>query len=207
MLIAGSKGHAIEILQLLEENGIHPIAFFDDVTPLTPPFLYEKYRILTNPQKAQELFVQSSEFMLGLGHPRNRRIVFDKLIAWGGKCVSVIANTARIGKYSTLSAGANVMHHTFIGNNAHIGIGCLINSHSSIHHDACLGDFCEIAPGAKILGGASIGANTFIGANAVILPKVMLGSNVTIGAGAVITKNIPDNATAIGVPGRIIKIS
>lgn len=31
-----------------------------------------------------------------------------------------------------------------------------------------------------------------------------IGNNVTIGAGAVVPKDIPDNATAAGVPAKVI---
>jgi acetyltransferase-like isoleucine patch superfamily enzyme len=42
-----------------------------------------------------------------------------------------------------------------------------------------------------------------IGAGAVILSGITIGSNAMIGAGAVVTKDVPDNAIVIGVPGRV----
>ena len=51
----------------------------------------------------------------------------------------------------------------------------------------------------------TIGSLTWIGAGAVIRENLVIGLNVMIGAGSVIVKNIPDNAFALGVPGRIIK--
>jgi len=49
-----------------------------------------------------------------------------------------------------------------------------------------IGDFVYIAPGAKIFG------------------KIKIGNNVAIGANAVVTKDLPDNAIAVGVPAKII---
>ena len=46
----------------------------------------------------------------------------------------------------------------------------------------------------------------FIGAGAKIIGAVRIGSNVKIGANAVVTKDIPDGATAVGIPARVIKI-
>lgn len=34
-----------------------------------------------------------------------------------------------------------------------------------------------------------------------------IGNNVTIDAGAVVTKDIPDNATAAGVPAKVINFN
>lgn len=49
-----------------------------------------------------------------------------------------------------------------------------------------------------------IGDNCYIGTGATILGPVTIGNNVTIGAGAVVTKDVPDGATVVGVPGRIM---
>ena len=93
-----------------------------------------------------------------------------------------------------------------ISNSVKIGIAPIIYYNAIITHDCRIGDFCEISPAANILGRVSIENKTQIGAGAIILPDVKIGSNVTIGAGAVVTKNIPDNAIAVGIPARIIKI-
>lgn len=51
-----------------------------------------------------------------------------------------------------------------------------------------------------------LGNNIFIGAGAKIIGGVRIGDNVKIGANAVVVKDVPDNATVVGVPARIIKI-
>jgi acetyltransferase-like isoleucine patch superfamily enzyme len=43
-----------------------------------------------------------------------------------------------------------------------------------------------------------------IGSNATILPGVTVGEHALVGAGAVVTRDVPDNATVIGVPARIV---
>lgn len=50
-----------------------------------------------------------------------------------------------------------------------------------------------------------IGENADIGAGAVILYNVKIGRNAKIGANAVVTKDVPEGATAVGVPARIIR--
>ena len=50
-----------------------------------------------------------------------------------------------------------------------------------------------------------VGRNVWIGAHATILPGVHIGDGAIIGAGAVITKDIPNNAIAVGVPAKVMK--
>lgn len=51
----------------------------------------------------------------------------------------------------------------------------------------------------------TIGNDVWIGANAVILPGVNIGNGAVIGAGAVVTKDVPDYAVVVGVPGKVLK--
>lgn len=49
--------------------------------------------------------------------------------------------------------------------------------------------------------------NAYIGTRAIILDSCnYIGKNARIGAGAIVTKDIPDNAVAVGVPAKVIKI-
>ncbi len=47
--------------------------------------------------------------------------------------------------------------------------------------------------------------NAWIGARVNILPGVTIGENAIIGTGSIVTKDIPDNAVAVGNPARVIK--
>jgi len=62
-------------------------------------------------------------------------------------------------------------------------------------------------PGYKLEGAkpVTIRKGARIAINVTILPGVTIGRNAVIGAGAVVTKDIPDNAVAVGVPAKPIK--
>ena len=45
----------------------------------------------------------------------------------------------------------------------------------------------------------------WIGSHSIILPGVTIGENAVIGAGSVVTKDVPDNAIAVGNQEKIIK--
>jgi lipopolysaccharide O-acetyltransferase len=51
-----------------------------------------------------------------------------------------------------------------------------------------------------------IGKNVWIGEFVAILPGVTIGDGAIIGSMSVVTKDIPDNAIAVGSPAKVIKI-
>lgn len=75
-----------------------------------------------------------------------------------------------------------------------IGKNCRISQQVTIGH---IGGF-------KGGGTPTIGDNVYIGAGAKILGEIKIGNNVKIGANAVVITDVPDNATAVGVPAKVI---
>lgn len=52
----------------------------------------------------------------------------------------------------------------------------------------------------------TIGNCVWFGANCTVMPGVTIGNGAVIGAGCVVTKDVPDNAVVVGVPGKVVKI-
>jgi serine O-acetyltransferase len=73
-----------------------------------------------------------------------------------------------------------------------------------------IGDDCDIyadvrlvlAHGAK--QGPQIGNHVFLGDGAKVVGHVQVGDHAVIGVSTVVTKDIPANATAVGIPARIV---
>ena len=51
----------------------------------------------------------------------------------------------------------------------------------------------------------TLGDNVVVGAGAKILGNIKIGNNVMVGANAVVLRDVPDDSTVVGVPGRIAK--
>lgn len=81
-----------------------------------------------------------------------------------------------------------------------------------IHGNAIIGDDSIIRQGVTIgnrhldrpLEAPQLGKKVNVGAGAKIFGKIKIGDNVNIGANAVVLQDIPEGATAVGIPARII---
>lgn len=87
----------------------------------------------------------------------------------------------------------------------HIG-GIVINSEAiigkncTILHGVTLGDSDrKDRPGAPVLGDY-----VYVGAGAKIIGRVKVGHHAVIGANCVVTKDVPDEAVVVGVPGKVV---
>lgn len=104
----------------------------------------------------------------------------------------------------TTKYGIQIPRNTKIGYGFYIGhgISIVINGKTVIGNNVNISQFLSI--GSNKGTPAVIGDNVYIGPNVCIVEDVRIGNNVTIGAGAVVTKDIPDNATTVGVPAKVL---
>ena len=98
---------------------------------------------------------------------------------------------ARIGNFvetkaATLEAGVKVNHLTYIGD-THIGAGANIGAGTIT---------CNYDGYNKHR--TTIGAGAFVGSNSSLVAPVKIGSGAYIGSGSVITRDVPDDALAVG---------
>jgi serine O-acetyltransferase len=64
----------------------------------------------------------------------------------------------------------------------------------------------QVTIGAEKGQSPVLGDDVFVGAGAKIVGSVRIGSGAKIGANAVVLIDIPDGATAVGIPARVVRI-
>ena len=74
-----------------------------------------------------------------------------------------------------------------------------------------MGENCSIIAAVTVgmrneWGFPTFGDNVFIGAGARVLGTIHVGDNAQIGANAVVLKDVPEGATVVGIPAKVIAI-
>lgn len=81
-----------------------------------------------------------------------------------------------------------------------------------IGETAEIGDDCTLYHGVTLGGTAwkkekrhpTLGNNVVVGAGAKVLGPIKIGSNARVGSNSVVVKDVPEGATVVGIPGRIV---
>ena len=115
----------------------------------------------------------------------------------------LISQIARFFTLIEIHPGAQLGHGILIDHGCGVVIG----------ETAVVGDNCTIYQGVT-LGGTgketgkrhpTLGDNVMVGAGAKLLGNFTVGSGSKIAAGAVVLTDIPENATAVGVPAKVVR--
>lgn len=111
-----------------------------------------------------------------------------------------ISSKVKLGVGNIIYPGVSINYESEIHNFV------TINMNASLGHNCILHDYVTISPGVDIAGFTDVGQSTFLGLGCNAIQGHKIGENVIVGAGAVIIHDVPDGATVVGNPGRIIKI-
>ncbi len=114
---------------------------------------------------------------------------------------SVNLSMVNIGVGNYIQDNVIIQADVEIGDNSSIHIGALVA------HECRIGNSVFVAHASSLSGLVHVGDGTFIGTNATIVPRVKIGKWATVGAGAVVFKDVPDYATVVGNPARVVKVS
>jgi serine O-acetyltransferase len=110
--------------------------------------------------------------------------------------IVIILTGIELPRRANIGAGLYIVHS-----------GCIV-----VHPDVVLGDYCTLSHDVTLglggrgdkLGCPKFGDRVYIAPGARIFGSITIGNDVAIGANAVVTKDLPDNAVAVGVPAKII---
>jgi serine O-acetyltransferase len=114
--------------------------------------------------------------------------------------------TSHIGRWLTgieIHPGATIGRRVFIDHGMGVVIGetAEIGEDTTLYHGVTLGG----TTWNKGKRHPTLGRNVVVGAGAKILGPIKVGDGAKIGSNAVVVKDVPEGATVVGIPGRIVE--
>ena len=152
--------------------------------------------ILTYPGVKAVFFHQISNFFYKAGFELVARIISQTIRFFTG---IEIHPGAKIGKHLFIDHGMGVV----IGETSEIG------DNVTIYHAVTLGGSSPSIDSERQRHEKrhpTIGNDVVIGSGAQIIGPIKVGNNSRIAANAVVVKDVPENATMVGIPARAVKL-
>ena len=200
MYLYGAGGHSKVITDILNSLDVQVIGMFDD-NPLNAKF--KGMEVRDGIRLLGEGFPKlDAPLIISVGNNARRAALASLIDATYG---TAIHGTAIVSDKAKIGVGTVVLQGAIVQAGAEIGAHVLVNTAASIDHDNIIGDYAHVSPHATLCGHVRVGEGTHIGAGAVVIPSIQIGRWCTVGAGAVVIRDIPDFATVVGNPARVIK--
>jgi len=143
-----------------------------------------------------------------LCYPGLHAVLFHKVSNWLYRrkqfvIARAVSHVARLLTGIEIHPGATIGQRLFIDH----GMGVVIGETAEIGDDVLLYQGVTIGGTGSQKGKRhpTLGNRVVVGTGAAVLGNITLADNVKVGAGSVVVHSVPEGATVVGIPGRIIR--
>ena len=151
-----------------------------------------------------------SKLEVFLLYPGVHAIIYHRMANWLYRhnlrfLARAVSQWSRCWTGVEIHPGATIGHRLVIDH----GMGIVIGETAEI------GDDCLIYQGVT-LGGTGVmqgkrhptlGNNVMVGSGAKVLGPIKIGDNARVAANSVVLREVPENSTVVGIPGRVVRIN
>lgn len=203
LLIIGARGFGREVYDLAMDCAAESADF------VVKGFLDDKKDALNGlgeyppiVSSVEEYEIQPDDvFICGLGSPEWRKVYTEKILAKGGKFITLISPLAIIRRNAHIGEGCIITHRSNISVDAYVGNHAAILS-SGLGHDVKVGEYSVLSGGVALNGFVEVGREVYMGCNSMVAPHKKIGDNAFVGIGSVVISNVKAGTKVFGYPAK-----
>jgi len=206
VIIIGAGGHGKVVLDILQAEGKYrPVGFVDN-----NPSLLDSYVCglpVLGPINALPRLKRQRirHAVIAIGDNRQRMAQKEFVDRDGVRLVNAIHPTAYVSPKAVLGRGVVVAPGAKVVVEATIRDLAIVNTGAIVDHECDVGEGAHVCPGAVLAGRVRVGRGAFVGIGAQVIQCRSVGDFAVVGAGAAVIHDVPDHATAVGVPATVVE--
>jgi UDP-perosamine 4-acetyltransferase len=205
-IIIGAGGHGKVVLDILQSAAEYRVAGFVDADPKLAGTKVNQLPVFGAVHLLSRLVSQHriGAVIIAIGDNRARSSYARTVDELRLPLINAIHPSAVVSRTAILGRNVVIAANAVVCAEAKIGDFAIINTAATVDHECEIGSAVHICPGAHLAGRVRVDADAFVGLGANIIQCLRIGAGATIGAGAVVLQDIPPQATAVGVPAKIL---
>jgi sugar O-acyltransferase (sialic acid O-acetyltransferase NeuD family) len=206
VVIVGAGGHGRVVLDILSAAGGHTVVGFLDADPGRRGSSVNGVPVLGPVNLLAKLRQQGvGHGIVAIGDNRARRRQGELLLEHGFELVTAVHPSAVVSGTAVLGRNVVVAAQAAVCADARVDDYAIVNTAAVVDHECHVGAAAHVTPGVRLAGRVRVGDEAFVGLGACVIQCLTVGRGATVGAGAVVLRDVPDGATVVGVPARVVK--
>ena len=212
VVIVGAGGHARVVIDIVAMRQDTAAVAIVDSNPSLHGTCLDGILVVGDDSILPDLYQNGvSHAALGVGALRHNRIdlefrktLFEQAMKIGFDMVTLVHRNASVAKSVEMGCGVLIAAQAAVNPGVVVGDNVVVNTGVMIDHDCRVNSHVQLAPGAVLAGDVEVGEKAHIGAGATIIQSTRIGNEAIVAAGAVVIHDVPERATVMGVPARIV---
>lgn len=139
-------------------------------------------------------------FFAAIGNVDIRKKCVEAVRAKGGSFLTLVHETASVGKNVRLGEGVYIAHNAVLTADIEVGDNSYVFHSSTIGHDVKIGCCSHISSQVFLGGGVKVGDGVTIQPGSKVVPRVEIKDGAEVGIGSVVIANVKAGVKVFGCP-------
>ncbi len=141
-------------------------------------------------------------FTWSIGCVQTRKRCCEAIISKGGKFITLIHKTVRLGTNAKVGQGSIIAAFASLGADAIVGDFVLVQAYSVVAHDVNVGNWARIDTHVVCVGGTVVEEEATVYTNSVLNHKVVVEKRAIVAACSFVIKKVQAGTTVYGNPAK-----